>query len=77
VTKKKKGFTTPTSGKLYQEKIYRSSVHCCLSTVKNEGLLALYRGFVPSFMRMGPWNVIFFVVYEQLKKLNFNSCKDL
>jgi solute carrier family 25 protein 14/30 len=40
-------------------------------------LLALYRGFVPSFMRMGPWNVIFFVVYEQLKKLNFNSCKDL
>jgi solute carrier family 25 protein 14/30 len=62
-----------TSGQYYPEKIYRSSVHCCLATVKNEGVLALYRGFVPSFMRMGPWNVIFFVVYEQLKKQNFSS----
>ena len=63
------------SGRLYQEKIYRSSVHCGLSTVKNEGLLALYRGFVPSFTRMGPWNVIFFIVYEQMKKRNFASFK--
>ena len=61
------------TGVLYQEKIYRSSVHCCLSTVKNEGVMALYRGFVPSFMRMGPWNIIFFVVYEKMKKYNLTT----
>lgn len=54
--------------KLRAETIYTSSWECAVATVRNEGFLALYRGFVPSFMRMGPWNVIFFLVYEQLKK---------
>lgn len=48
--------------------IYRSSLHCALVTVRSEGLGALYKGFVPSFTRMGPWNIIFFLVYEQMKK---------
>lgn len=26
-------------------------------------------GFVPSFLRMGPWNILFFLSYEKLKKL--------
>jgi len=47
--------------------LYRSAVHCAIHTVKTEGVLALYKGFVPSFARMGPWNVIFFVAYEKLK----------
>jgi hypothetical protein len=38
-------------------------------TVKNEGLMALYKGFIPTWVRMGPWNIIFFVTYEQLKQL--------
>jgi len=49
--------------------VYRSAVHCGLHTVKQEGFGALYKGFLPSFTRMGPWNIIFFVVYEQLKAL--------
>ncbi len=49
--------------------IYMSSLECGLATVKNEGLFGLYKGFVPAFMRMGPWNIIFFLVYEQMKKL--------
>ena len=48
--------------------IYRSSLHCAVVTVRSEGLGALYKGFVPSFTRMGPWNIIFFLVYEQMKK---------
>ena len=47
--------------------LYRSAGHCALHTVRTEGLSALYKGFVPSFARMGPWNVIFFVVYEKFK----------
>ncbi|KAK9510834.1 hypothetical protein O3M35_005534 [Rhynocoris fuscipes] len=50
------------------DNIYRGSIDCFLQTVKNEGFLALYKGFVPTWVRMGPWNIIFFITYEQLKK---------
>lgn len=49
--------------------LYKGSIDCFLKTSKNEGFLALYKGFVPTFLRMGPWNIIFFITYEQLKKL--------
>ncbi len=49
-------------------RVYKNSLHCFFTTVRTEGFLALYKGFVPSFMRMGPWNIIFFLVYEQLKR---------
>jgi len=49
--------------------VYRSAIHCGLHTISTEGIKALFKGFVPSFARMGPWNVIFFVVYEKLKSL--------
>ena len=39
-----------------------------VQTVRHEGFWALYRGFIPTWLRMGPWNVIFFITYEQLKK---------
>ena len=42
-------------------------------TVKKEGITALYKGFIPAWIRMGPWNIIFFVTYEQLKK--FYQCE--
>lgn len=48
---------------------YRSALHCACHTFKSEGFPALFKGFFPSFARMGPWNVIFFVVYEKLKAL--------
>ena len=50
-------------------RIYKSAADCFAITVRNEGFRALYRGFVPAFMRMGPWNIIFFLVYERLKLL--------
>nr|CAD7407224.1 unnamed protein product [Timema cristinae] len=57
-----------TSGGASTLHIYSGSVDCLAQTVKNEGLLALYKGFIPTWVRMGPWNIIFFVTYEQLKK---------
>ncbi|XP_015108696.1 mitochondrial uncoupling protein Bmcp [Diachasma alloeum] len=49
--------------------IYKGSIDCFIKTCANEGFFALYKGFVPTFLRMGPWNIIFFITYEQLKKL--------
>ncbi|XP_046961625.1 mitochondrial uncoupling protein Bmcp [Vanessa cardui] len=49
-------------------RIYKGTIDCFMQTVRNEGFLALYKGFVPTWLRMGPWNVIFFITYEQLKR---------
>jgi len=29
-----------------------------LQTLRTEGPLALYRGFIPAYLRIGPWNII-------------------
>ncbi|XP_050685295.1 mitochondrial uncoupling protein Bmcp [Leptidea sinapis] len=50
-------------------RIYKGTVDCLLQTVRSEGGSALYKGFVPTWLRMGPWNIIFFITYEQLKQL--------
>ncbi|KAM3959159.1 uncoupling protein Bmcp mitochondrial [Aphomia sociella] len=50
------------------EMIYKGTIDCFLQTVRNEGFLALYKGFIPTWLRMGPWNIIFFITYEQLKQ---------
>lgn len=44
-----------------------------LQTVRHEGLMALYKGFIPTWVRMGPWNIIFFVTYEQMKRLYWSK----
>ncbi|CAH1388478.1 unnamed protein product [Nezara viridula] len=49
--------------------LYKGSLDCLIQTVKNEGIMALYKGFIPTWIRMGPWNIIFFVTFEQLKKI--------
>ncbi|XP_078736336.1 kidney mitochondrial carrier protein 1-like [Lampetra fluviatilis] len=50
--------------------LYRGTLHCMLQTFRTEGFMALYKGFWPNWLRLGPWNIIFFITYEQLKKLN-------
>ena len=29
-----------------------------LQTVRTEGFMALYKGFIPIWVRLGPWNII-------------------
>lgn len=50
-------------------KLYEGTIHCALQTIRTEGVMALYKGFIPAWLRMGPWNIIFFITYEQLKNL--------
>lgn len=56
-------------GGLLPTHIYTGTIDCFIQTFRNEGFWAFYKGFVPTLFRMGPWNIIFFITYEQLKQL--------
>ncbi|XP_036620382.1 mitochondrial uncoupling protein 2-like isoform X2 [Trichosurus vulpecula] len=47
---------------------YASAGHCALTTLRKEGPQAFYKGFMPSFLHLGSWNVVMFVTYKQLKR---------
>ncbi|XP_014278841.1 mitochondrial uncoupling protein 4 isoform X2 [Halyomorpha halys] len=47
--------------------IYKSSVDCLVKTVENEGLFALYKGFLPVWIRMAPWSLTFWLSFEQIR----------
>ncbi|XP_061109217.1 mitochondrial brown fat uncoupling protein 1 [Conger conger] len=47
---------------------YKSAVNCAWTMMTKEGPTAFYKGFVPSFLRLGSWNVVMFVTFEQLKR---------
>ncbi|NWY74597.1 UCP2 protein, partial [Erithacus rubecula] len=47
---------------------YRSALSCLLALLVQDGPAGLYKGFVPSFLRLGSWNVVMFVCYEQLQR---------
>ncbi|XP_051903426.1 mitochondrial uncoupling protein 2-like [Hippocampus zosterae] len=47
---------------------YSSAVNCAVTMMKNEGPAAFYKGFMPSFLRLGSWNIVMFVTYEQIKR---------
>ncbi|KZS00902.1 Kidney mitochondrial carrier protein 1 [Daphnia magna] len=63
------GFGMSSDFTLHKSRLYRGTIDCFIQTVRHEGVMALYRGFIPTWLRMGPWNMIFFITYEQLKKL--------
>lgn len=48
---------------------YKSTLDCFVKTLKNDGPLAFYKGFLPNFARLGSWNVIMFLTLEQVQKL--------
>lgn len=47
---------------------YSSALNCAVAMLTKEGPKAFYKGFMPSFLRLGSWNVVMFVTYEQLKR---------
>lgn len=47
---------------------YSSAIHCALTMLRREGASAFYKGFMPSFLRLGSWNIVMFVTYEQIKR---------
>ncbi|KAK5899098.1 hypothetical protein CesoFtcFv8_008612 [Champsocephalus esox] len=48
--------------------LYKSAINCSWIMMTKEGPSAFYKGFVPSFLRLGSWNVVMFVTFEQIKR---------
>ncbi|GAB4847227.1 Mitochondrial uncoupling protein 5 [Ancistrocladus abbreviatus] len=48
---------------------YNGALDCAVKTIKAEGALALYKGFVPTISRQGPFTIVLFVTLEQVRKL--------
>jgi len=47
---------------------YKGVSECAFKMYKEGGLIAFYKGFFPSFLRLGSWNIVMFISYEQLKR---------
>ena len=51
---------------------YRSALDCLQKTVKSEGVLALWKGWLPTWLRMAPWSFSY-LTFEQLRKATGQS----
>ncbi len=49
---------------------YRGMLDCLRKSVTAEGVGVLYRGFWPTWARLGPWQLTFWLSYEQLRRLS-------
>ncbi|XP_075057423.1 mitochondrial uncoupling protein 4 [Mixophyes fleayi] len=49
--------------------LYKSSTDCFIQAVCGEGFLSLYKGFIPTWMRMAPWSLVFWLTYEQIRRI--------
>ncbi|XP_071999817.1 mitochondrial uncoupling protein 4 [Engystomops pustulosus] len=49
--------------------LYKSSTDCFIQAVRGEGFMSLYKGFIPTWMRMAPWSLVFWLTYEQIRRI--------
>jgi len=49
--------------------IYKGSLDCLFKTIENEGFFALYKGFLPVWIRMAPWSLTFWMSFEQIRHM--------
>lgn len=49
--------------------MYKNSFDCLLKTAKHEGITALWKGFFPTWARLGPWQFVFWVSYEKFRHI--------
>jgi solute carrier family 25 protein 14/30 len=50
--------------------LYTSTMDCFVKIVKVEGVMGLYKGWLPNWLRIGPHTVITFIMLEQLRRLS-------
>ncbi len=53
-----------------KKRIYKGMFDAIFKTVKNEGAMALYKGFTPQWLRFGPYTVIMLMSWEYLRKIS-------
>ncbi|KAK3828145.1 MAG: mitochondrial substrate carrier family protein [Benniella sp.] len=47
--------------------LYSSAIDCAIKTVRNEGPLALYKGFLMCWLRLGPHTMMSLMIFEKLR----------
>uniref|UniRef100_A0A8D0MPU2 Solute carrier family 25 member 27 n=1 Tax=Sus scrofa TaxID=9823 RepID=A0A8D0MPU2_PIG len=63
--------------------LYKSSTDCLVQAVQGEGFMSLYKGFLPSWLRMvkgaytvmgedrhTPWSLVFWLTYEKIREMS-------
>ncbi|KAL6115914.1 uncharacterized protein ACO6RY_00646 [Pungitius sinensis] len=57
---------------------YSGAINCAVTMLTKEGTTAFYKGFIPAFLRLGSWNIVMFMSYEQLKRafVRFQQSRD-
>ncbi|KAH8298127.1 hypothetical protein KR018_007100 [Drosophila ironensis] len=48
--------------------LYKGSLDCLSKLLKQEGLLAMYKGFIPYWLRISPWSMVFWMTFEQIRR---------
>jgi solute carrier family 25 uncoupling protein 8/9 len=48
--------------------VYKNPIDCLLTTIRNEGIFALYKGFIPNVARLSGFNIVLWVTIENIKK---------
>ncbi|VDO37822.1 unnamed protein product [Brugia timori] len=48
---------------------YKGSYDCLKRICREEGFFALYKGFVPSYVRSAPWSLVFWITYERMRQI--------
>ncbi|KAI6177252.1 Cht-1 [Aphelenchoides bicaudatus] len=51
------------------KRLYTGSFDCLKQIIQKEGVSALYRGFLPTYIRMLPWSLTFWVSFEKIRQL--------
>ncbi|CAH0719410.1 unnamed protein product, partial [Brenthis ino] len=46
--------------------LYRGMIDCLQQSIKNEGIFSVYKGFLPLWMRLGPWALINWIAFENI-----------
>ena len=49
--------------------LYKNPIDCVIKTIRYDGPFALFRGWTPSYARLGPHFIIAFPLLEQMRKL--------
>ncbi len=57
-------------------KVYRSYRDCVTKIVRSEGVSGLYKGAVPSYIRLGPQNLIQLLVWDYLNSISRDFCPE-
>lgn len=52
--------------------MYKGTLDGVMQTWRNEGFFALYKGFWPNWLRLGPWNII---VSFQIRRVTVSGCR--